>query len=157
MRDVKRVLLIGMGTLCVALAAVGIFVPVLPTTPFLLLAAVCYGRSSQRFLHWLLTNRWFGAYIQDYRAGRGLPLMQKILTILSLWLTISLSVIFVASQWWLRLALLGIAVGVTVHLVRIKTAPAMRSRSLHDHGETALASFERRPTLAGCEAVIEDE
>ncbi len=156
MGDVKRMFLIGVGTLCVAMAVVGIFVPILPTTPFLLLAAVCYGRSSQRFLHWLLTNRWFGAYIQDYRAGRGLPLIQKVLTIFALWLTIGLSVAFVVSQWWLRLALLGIAVGVTTHLVRIKTAPS-RDRTVYERTRAALASCERRPALAEYEAVAEDE
>jgi len=106
----------------VALGVVGILIPVLPTTPFLLLAAFCYGRSSQRFLHWLLTNRWFGAYIRNYREGRGLPRREKLLTIAALWLTIGVSAAYVASQWWLRLALIGIALGVTIHLLRIKNA-----------------------------------
>ncbi|MEJ5199060.1 MAG: YbaN family protein [Anaerolineae bacterium] len=113
---------ISAGTLFVGLGVVGIFVPILPTTPFLLLAAFCYGRSSQRFLHWLLTNRWFGSYIRNYRAGLGLPLREKVLTILALWLTIGVSVVYVVSQWWLRLVLVGIALGVTVHLLWIKTA-----------------------------------
>jgi len=118
----SRVLWIGAGTLCVALGLVGILIPVLPTTPFLLLAAVCYGRSSPRFLHWLLTNRWFGAYIRNYREGRGLPRREKTLTIVALWLTIGVSAVYVASQWWLRLALIAIALGVTIHLLRIKAA-----------------------------------
>jgi len=119
---VSRFLWIGAGTVCVALGLVGILLPVLPTTPFLLLAAVCYGRSSSRFLHWLLTNRWFGAYIQNYREGRGLPQREKVLTILGLWLTIGVSVVYVVSQWWLRLVLIAVALGVTIHLLRIKTA-----------------------------------
>ena len=64
------------------------FVPVLPTTPFLLLAAICYARSSERFYHWLLNNRWFGEYLKNYREGRGIPLREKTLTVLALWLTI---------------------------------------------------------------------
>jgi len=119
---IRRVLWIGAGTLCVALALVGILAPILPTTPFLLLAAVCYGRSSQRFLHWLLTNRWFGVYIQNYREGRGLPPREKALTILGLWLTIGVSAVYVVSQWWLRLVLVAVALGVTIHLLRIRTA-----------------------------------
>ena len=98
--------------------------PVLPTTPFLLLAAICYARSSERFYHWLITNRWCGEYIRNYREGRGIPLKQKVLTILMLWLTIGSTASLAISQWWIRLILLGVAVGVTVYLVRIKTYKA---------------------------------
>ena len=116
-----RVLLIILGTLCVALGVLGMFLPVLPTTPFLLLAATCYARSSERFYHWLMTNRWCGEYIRNYREGRGIPLKQKALTILLLWLTIGSTAWLAISQWWVRWILLGIAVGVTIHLVKIKT------------------------------------
>ncbi len=126
----KRILLIVCGTFFVALGAIGIFVPILPTTPFLLLAAFCYARSSERFLNWLLANRWFGAYIKNYREGRGLPLREKVLSITVLWLTILFSILYVVSALWLRLLLLGIAVGVTIHLVRIKTfKPDAQSKS----------------------------
>ncbi len=97
------------------------FVPLLPTTPLLLLAAICYARSSPRFYNWLMTNRWCGEYIRNYRAGRGIPRKQKVLTILLLWLTIGYAVWFVVSLWWVRLILGGIAVGVTLHLIMIKT------------------------------------
>ena len=97
------------------------FLPVLPTTPFLLLAATCYARSSERFYHWLMTNRWFGEYIKNYREGRGIPLKQKVVTILLLWLTIGSTAWLAISQWWVRLILLGIAVGVTIHLAKVKT------------------------------------
>jgi uncharacterized membrane protein YbaN (DUF454 family) len=97
------------------------FVPVLPTTPFLLLAAICYARSSERFYHWLLNNRWFGAYVKNYREGRGIPVREKTLTLITLWLTIGFTARFVVSAWWGKLILLGVAVGVTIHLVRIKT------------------------------------
>ena len=116
-----RILLIVGGTLCVALGVVGIFLPVLPTTPFLLLAAICYSRSSTRFYHWLVTNRWCGAYIRNYREGRGIPLKQKLLTLGLLWLTIGFSAWFFVSLWWVRLTLVVIASGVTLHLLRIKT------------------------------------
>ena len=121
MKKFIRVLLIACGTLCVALGVLGIFVPVLPTTPFLLLAAICYGRSSERFYHWLLNNRWFGEYIKNYREGRGIPLREKTLTLIALWLTIGFTTLRVVSAWWGQLILLGVAVGVTIHLVRIKT------------------------------------
>jgi hypothetical protein len=116
-----RYLLIALGFTAVGLAVVGIFVPILPTTPFLLLAAFLFGRSSPRFYKWLHTNRWFGAYLMNYRAGRGLPLREKILTISALWLAILLSVAFALSSWWARGSLLLIATAVTIHLLRIPT------------------------------------
>ena len=121
MKSWKRNALIVCGTLAVLLGVVGMILPILPTTPFLLLAAFCYGRSSKRFYDWLLNNRIFGAYIRNYRAGLGIPLKQKIFTIALLWVTIGYSVIFVVNMWWLRILLLGIAVGVTTHLIRMKT------------------------------------
>ena len=120
-RRANRILLIILGTLCVALGVLGVFLPLLPTTPFLLLAAICYGRSSKRFYHWLVNNRWFGEYIRSYREGRGIPLKQKVLTVLLLWLTIGSTALLAATLWWVRLILLGIAVGVTIHLVKLKT------------------------------------
>jgi uncharacterized membrane protein YbaN (DUF454 family) len=116
-----RVLLIACGMLCVVLGVLGLFVPVLPTTPFLLLAAICYARSSERFYHWFLNNQWFGEYIKNYREGRGIPLREKTLTLIALWLTIGSTILLVVSAWWGQLILLGVAVGVTIHLVRTKT------------------------------------
>ncbi len=127
MRDGRRVLLIVCGTLCVVLGVLGMFLPILPTTPFLLLAAFCYGRSSQRTYRWLVNNRWFGEHIRNYRHGRGVPLKQKILTITLLWFTTGYTVLFVVSHWWVKLILLAIAGGVTVHLTRTRTLHAERS------------------------------
>jgi hypothetical protein len=124
-----RPFLITVGTLSVALGVVGMFFPILPTTPFLLLAAACYARSSDRFLHWLLNNRWFGAYIRNYREGRGMPLVTKVLTLLALWGTLALSAAFATSAWWLRLLLAGVGLGVSIHLLRLKTYDARGSTS----------------------------
>jgi uncharacterized protein len=121
MKNLTKILLIIGGTLCVILAILGMLLPVLPTTPFLLLAAYCYARSSTRFYQWLITNRWFGEYIRNYREGRGIPRKHKIFSIALLWLTIGYAAWFVLPQWWLKLILLGVAVGVTIHLIRIKT------------------------------------
>ena len=121
MKRLASGLLVSCGTLCVALGVLGMFVPVLPTTPFLLLAAICYARSSERFYQWLLRNRWFGEYLRNYRAGRGIPLREKLLTLITLWLTIGFTAGHVLSVWWGQLILLGVAVGVTLHLARIRT------------------------------------
>lgn len=116
-----RILLIIAGTLFVGLGILGIFIPVLPTTPFLLLAAVCYARSSQRFYHWLLNNRWFGSYIRSYLQGRGVPLKVKVLTIALLWVTIGCSVAFAVQVFAVRLILILIAIGVSIHVLSLRT------------------------------------
>jgi uncharacterized membrane protein YbaN (DUF454 family) len=116
----KRRLLIGAGTLCTGLGIIGIFVPILPTTPFLLLAAACYMRSSERFYQWLINNRIFGAYVRNYIEGRGMPIRIKIFTILLLWLTIGLSITFGVQNIVIRIVLICIAIGVTVHIVLIR-------------------------------------
>ena len=116
-----RWLLILAGSLSVALGILGVFLPVLPTTPFLLLAAACYGRSSERFYHWLLTNRWCGEYIRNYREGKGIRLRHKITALSLLWLLIGYAAVFAVPYMWIRIVLLIIAVGVTIHLVMIKT------------------------------------
>ncbi len=119
----KKGLLISAGTFFTATGIIGIFVPILPTTPFLLLAAACYLRSSQRFYNWLLGNRFFGAYVRNYLQGRGMPRKVKIATIFLLWLTISCSIIIAVQVLVVRVILLIIAIGVTVHILLIKTTP----------------------------------
>lgn len=104
-----------------ALGVLGMFLPVLPTTPFLLLAAACYSRSSPRVHQWLMTNRWCGAYIRNYREGRGITPRHKIGTIAVLWLAIGYTAWIVTTLWWLRLLLLGVALAVSVHLAKMRT------------------------------------
>lgn len=116
----KRRLLIAAGTLCAGLGIIGIFVPILPTTPFLLLAAACYMRSSERFYRWLTNNRVFGAYVRNYIEGRGMPIRMKLATILLLWLAIGLSIAFSVQSLVIRIILISIAVGVTVHIALIR-------------------------------------
>ena len=117
---IKPILIVA-GTLFVGLGVIGIFLPVLPTTPFLLLAAACYARSSRRFYCWLLNNRWFGVYIKNYRQKKGMPLKIKIFTVVLLWLTILVSVIFAIQSLAVRVILIIIAIGVSAHILSIKT------------------------------------
>jgi hypothetical protein len=109
------------GSVCVGLGILGILLPILPTTPFLLLAAYCYARGSDRFYNWLVNRSRFGGYIRNYREGRGIPLNQKLLAIALLWLTIGVAIGFVVTTWWLKALLLLVAVGVTIHVSKIKT------------------------------------
>ena len=116
-----RAILIAVGTISVVIGVIGIFLPLLPTTPFLLLAAACYARSSRRFYIWLLTNRWFGEYVHDYRAGRGIPMRVKASTLALLWTTILVSAMFFVNRMHIRALLLAIALVVTLHVLSIRT------------------------------------
>jgi uncharacterized membrane protein YbaN (DUF454 family) len=122
--EAKRKLLIGAGTLSAGLGIIGVVVPILPTTPFLLLAAACYMRSSERFYRWLTNNRVFGAYVRNYIEGRGMPVRIKISTILLLWLTIGLSMTFAIQSLVIRIVLLCVAAGVTTHIALIRGTKA---------------------------------
>lgn len=117
---IKWVLIIA-GTILLGLGVVGIFLPILPTTPFLLLAAACYARSSQRFYDWLIQSKWFGSYIKNYREGKGVPIKIKGFTITLLWITILVSIIFILSVYWMKILLIVIAMGVSLHILTIKT------------------------------------
>jgi uncharacterized membrane protein YbaN (DUF454 family) len=115
----KRYLFIVLGTLCLAIGIVGIFTPILPTTPFLLLAAFCYLRGSARFHRWLMNNRVFGGYIRSYTEGRGIPLKLKLFTIALLWVTIGIS-IWLVSNMIVTAILLVVVVGVSLHIAFIR-------------------------------------
>ncbi|MBP7275778.1 MAG: YbaN family protein [Kiritimatiellae bacterium] len=118
---VSKYFFVAAGTLCMALGAIGVFVPILPTTPFLLLAAGCYLRGSRRCYRWLTTNRWCGEYIRNYQEGRGISRRQKTILVLLLWGAIGGSVAFAVSAAWIRWLLLAIAAAVTAHLLRLPT------------------------------------
>lgn len=121
MKDIRKALLIFFGTLFVALGVLGMFLPLVPTTVFLLMAAYCYSKSSEKFHNWLLSNRWCGAYIKNYKSGRGISARQKASTIALLWASIGFSMWYVSGALWFNLLMLAIAISVTVHLLWIKT------------------------------------
>lgn len=119
MPRLQRALLLACGWLCVVLAAIGIVLPGLPTTPFLLLAAVCFSRSDPRFYDWLIANRWFGPYIRNYREGRGMTHRQKFFTLVPLWLALGSSGWLMTDRLWLRLVLAAVGAAVTAHILRL--------------------------------------
>lgn len=127
-----RSLLVAAGIACVVLAVAGVFLPLLPTTPFLLMAAVCFARSSPRLLHWLNHNRWFGEYLRNYREGRGIPLREKLITIALLWLTIGATVIFLIQAVWAKILLIVIATAVTTYLLSVTTLKPGAPEALPD-------------------------
>jgi len=119
--NLSRWVLIIIGSFFTGLGILGLFLPLLPTTPFLLLAAACYVRSSERFYNWLMNNKWIGRYIKNYLEGKGIPLKSKVLSISALWITIGYSVFFVVNIFPVRVILILIAIGVTMHLLSIRT------------------------------------
>ena len=116
-----RGFLIVAGTILLAIGIIGIVIPILPTTPFLLLAAACYLRGSKRMHDWLLNNRWVGDYIRNYREGRGIRARTKVIIIGLLWATILYSTIFIAQHLAIQVLLILIASAVTIHILTLKT------------------------------------
>jgi uncharacterized membrane protein YbaN (DUF454 family) len=116
-----RGILIILGSIFLGIGIIGIIVPLLPTTPFLLLAAACYIRSSKKCYNWLLKNKRFGPYITNYIEGKGLPLKIKLYAIIMMWIMILLSVIFFVNNIFIRIILIIIAFLVSLYLMKIKT------------------------------------
>lgn len=129
-RTLGRRLLVVIGTIFVGLAAIGVVLPLLPTTPFLLVAAACYARGSDRFSNWLLGNRLFGKALRDYREGKGLPPRVKISAIALLWTSIGLSAAFGTNILAVRLIVIAIAMGVTTHILTIPTSRRSKESAL---------------------------
>lgn len=125
---IVKILLIVAGTISLALGAIGIVLPVLPTTPFLLLAAACYYRSSKRMHRWLLNNKWFGEYIRNYKEGKGLTLKTKITALAMLWVTIEVSAVFMLNRLLpeqlvlpMQLIMIAVAIAVSAHILKLPT------------------------------------
>ena len=109
------------GSLSLGLGILGILLPVLPTTPFLLLSAACYLRGSERLYRWLLSTKHLGSYILAWREKKGIALGLKISIISLMFITIAITVIFFVDALWLRILLPAIALMVTYHILRLPT------------------------------------
>jgi uncharacterized membrane protein YbaN (DUF454 family) len=116
-------LLMSLGVLAMVVGLIGVVVPLLPTTPFLLLAAACFVRSSDTLYDRLTTNRLLGGFIRDYREQSGVTARAKITALVVLWGVIGYTALTVVDLIWVRVLLAVIAVAVTVHLLRMKTLP----------------------------------
>ena len=118
-----RTFYILIGLLSLSLGVVGIILPLLPTTPFLLLSAFCFARSSRKLYQWLHTNPVFGEYLRRYRDREGIPFELKIGILTVLWVTLASSALIAvpAEKWYVRIILLLIGMGVTIHILKIKT------------------------------------
>ena len=110
-----------LGSLSLALGVAGIFLPVLPTTPFLLLSATLYLRSSKRLYDWLMSHRHLGPYIKNFQEHKAIPLRVKIVSVSLVWATLIYCAVCVAWVWWMRVVFIAIAVCVSVHILHYKT------------------------------------
>ena len=117
---IKTILLI-CGFLSLFVAILGIFLPLIPTTPLVLLAAYFFSKSSDKIHSWLINNKLFGNYIKNYQAGKGIPLHSKITAIISMWVVLIISGVWATDLLFVRIILFIVGTGVTIHLVRMPT------------------------------------
>jgi uncharacterized membrane protein YbaN (DUF454 family) len=116
-----KVLLIILGSVSLVLGVVGVFLPLLPTTPFLLLAAALYFRGSSRLYEWLIAHPHLGTYIRNFRENKAIPLRVKVVSVTLVWVTLLYCAIFIACNVYMRLFFVLLATGVTVHILHYKT------------------------------------
>lgn len=117
----KRVLLIIAGFISIGLGIIGIFIPLLPTTAFLLLAVWLFSKSSPRWRAWLLDHPYLGRHIRNYTLHRGITRKAKIRTLLTLWITLAVSASLTYQRWYIPVILLFVGVGVTWHISVLRT------------------------------------
>lgn len=116
-----RYILAFLGSVSLVLGIIGIFVPMLPTTPFLLLTAALYFRSSPRLYAWLMNHPRLGTYIRNFRENKAIPLRVKIISVTLVWGTLLYCAFGIAHEWWLRILFLLLATGITIHILHYKT------------------------------------
>jgi len=116
---VVRLLLASCGVLALIAGVIGIFLPVLPTTPFLLLAAACFARASPSLYRWLADSRTFGPSIREWRRHRSIPWRAKIAGIVLMSVSIAVSATFFVRPWWGKAVLVALGVATAVWLYRI--------------------------------------
>lgn len=118
----KKIILLIIGVITMSLGFVGIFLPVFPTTPFLLVALACFVNSSAKMHRFILENKYLGPYVKDYTSGNGIPMKAKWRAVSLIWITIGFSAIFVLDKWSLRILILSIATLVSIYIFTRKTA-----------------------------------
>ena len=118
----KRKLLILLGSLSLAMGLLGIALPLLPTTPFLLLSATCYFHGSDKLYHWLVSHPKLGPYIRSFREDKAIPLRAKVISVSLVWITLLYCIFFVVNPLWLKLLLLLLAIAISWHILSYKTS-----------------------------------
>jgi uncharacterized protein len=116
-----KTLLITIGTLSIILGVIGIVVPLLPTTPLILLGAACYVKASDELYQKLISNKWLGGYIKDFREKNGITLKNKMLSLTLMWISILCTILFLEINFWLDAVLIIIAVTVSAYILSFDT------------------------------------
>jgi len=119
----KKVLLLFLGTLSLVLGVIGMFLPVLPTTPFILLSAWCYYRSSPRFHDWLVNHPRLGPIVEEYANDEGMNRDSKIKALAMTWIAVIFTMVVFLDSIQMRLLVMGLAIIGTIVILRIKTRP----------------------------------
>lgn len=119
---ITRYLLMTLGWISVVLGVIGIFLPIMPTTPFILLGAWCFARSSERFHFWLREHPRLGLIVRSWEDGKGLPLKVRNRVIFLLWVSM-LSSSLIIGRMWATVGLLCIGSGVTWYLMSLPVLP----------------------------------
>lgn len=122
-----RIILIIIGWLSVGLGTLGVFLPLLPTTPFILLAAWCFARSSPRFHHWLLYRSWFGGYLRHWQQYRAMPPGAKPRAVMMILLTFAIS-LWLVNLTWVRILLLIVLACLLIFMWRIPVVDAKQQK-----------------------------
>lgn len=125
-----RIVLAGLGWLFVGIAFIGVFIPVLPTTGPVILAAFLFSKSSERFDEWLVTNRFFGSIVRDWRAGEGFTVRAKVIAVIAITASFAISTIWVVNGVWLRAAFWLLAAVIVAYVVTRPTKPVATTRDL---------------------------
>lgn len=110
-----------LGCISLALGILGIFLPLLPTTPLLLLSAALFLRSNKRLYDWLLNHPRLGPYITNFIKHKAIPLRAKIISVSTVWITLLYCAICIAHHWALSMVFILLAAGITIHILSYKT------------------------------------
>lgn len=121
MGETKRIIYIILGSFFLILGAVGIFIPLLPTTPFWLLTCWFYLRSSDKLYNRAMSNRYFGSYVRNFLVDKAIPLRSKIISVSIMWLSAILTSLYLIEYLWVKLLLILISAGVTWHILSFPT------------------------------------
>ena len=121
MTKIKKLLLNLLGYMCLGLGATGIVMPGLPTTPFVILAAICFSKSNPKIYEWLRGTKLFGSYIEHYRTKQGISKQMKYISIAVVWLSLSVSMFILRTTWaFIMLPIIGICVSIHIMLIKSK-------------------------------------
>lgn len=116
-----KVIYIVLGSISLCLGVMGIFLPLLPTTPFLLLSSILWFRGSPRLYKWLLNHKRLGPYIRNFMENKAIPLRVKVISVSLVWLTLLYCSFFMAGNIWLATLFIVLAIGITWHILSYKT------------------------------------